>query len=231
MISNTKAVILAGGLGTRLRSVVANRPKVLAAVNGRPFLFYLLDQLVVAGANSVILCTGYMGELVRNTLGTSYGDMQLSYSQEDTSLGTAGALRQALSWIQSDTVLVMNGDSICRTDLNAFSLWHSEKRARASLLLANIADTSRFGRVEVDDEGSVQNFVEKGSNVGPGWINAGIYLISRDMIEAISTRRAVSLEREIFPQWIGHGFYAYKSDGSFLDIGTPEDYAKAKLLK
>ena len=107
------AAILAGGLGTRLRSVVKDRPKVLAEIRGVPFLTYLLDQLAAAGVRDVVLCTGYMGEQVRSAFGDSYGGMCLSYSQESSPLGTAGALRLALPLFKSSSVLVMNGDSFC----------------------------------------------------------------------------------------------------------------------
>src|SRR5687768_5619957 len=119
-LSHLTAVILAGGLGTRLRSVISDRPKVLARVLDRPFLTYLLDQLAAAGLNYVILCTGYLGEQVKAEFGTSYSSLRLAYSQEMVPLGTAGALQLALSLIPSETVLVLNGDSFCEVDLQRF---------------------------------------------------------------------------------------------------------------
>ena len=118
--SDVTAVILAGGLGTRLRSVIADRPKVLAEVRGRPFLAYLLDQLIVAGSRSVVLCTGYCGEQILRTFGERYGPLRLSYSQERTPLGTAGALRAGLGQFGSDSVLALNGDSYCSLDLKKY---------------------------------------------------------------------------------------------------------------
>ena len=138
-LEETTAVILAGGLGTRLREVVADRPKVLAEVNGRPFLACLLDRLVDAGILKVVLCTGYMAELVRETCGNSYRGTELLYSREESPLGTGGALRLALPLIDSDPVLVMNGDSFCDADLVLFARQHLSAAAQASLILVQVA--------------------------------------------------------------------------------------------
>ena len=222
------ALILAGGLGMRLRSVIADRPKVLATIHGRPFLTYLLDQLAEAGINTTVLCTGYMGELVQTTIGHSYRGMSVRYSQEASPLGTGGALRCAMPYLASDPVFVMNGDSYCKADLRKFAAWHAGHQAEATLLLTEVLDTSRYGRVEVDELGHIQSFHEKGDQQGPDWINAGVYLLSRRILLSIPEGQAVSLERDIFPVWIGHGLYGYQTESEFLDIGTPESYAEAE---
>ncbi|MBI1924859.1 nucleotidyltransferase family protein [Candidatus Poribacteria bacterium] len=227
-LANVTAAILAGGLGTRLRSVVADRPKVLAEIQGRPFLAYLLDQLAVAGVRDVVLCTGYMGEQVQAMFGDSYGCLRLVYSQESSPLGTAGALRLALPLFKSTSVLVMNGDSFCETDLKAFWTWHCARDAEATLLLTQMPDTRRYGRVHLDADGLVSRFDEKNDKRGCGWINAGIYLIHHRLLLTIPKSGAVSLEREVFPAWIERGLYGYPSEGRFLDIGTPEAYAIAE---
>ena len=229
-LRDVTAVILAGGLGTRLRPVVADRPKVLAEVHGRPFLAFLLDQLAAAGIRDVVLCIGYRGEQVRAAFGEAYGALRLRYSQESRLLGTAGALRLALPLLHSDPVLVMNGDSFCEADLASFTRWHRRRGAAATLLLARVPDTGRYGRVELDAEGRVLRFEEKGSPGGPGWVNAGVYLLSRRLLSTIPAGRPVSLEREVFPAWIGRGLYGHRSTGRFLDIGTPEAYATAEAF-
>jgi len=226
-LSDVTAAILAGGLGTRLRSVVADRPKVLAEVRGRPFLTYLFDQIAAAGIRHVVVCTGYRGEQVEATLGDTYGSLRLEYSRELEPLGTAGALRLALPRFDSDSVLVMNGDSICRANLEAFWAWHRAQGGQATLLLVQVSDTQRFGQVRVDEAGRVLAFDEKGRQTGAGWINAGVYLFNRDLLRSIPARRAVSLEHQMFPAWIGRGLYGYRSRGGFLDIGIPEAYATA----
>lgn len=223
------AVILAGGLGTRLRSALPDSPKVLATVGGRPFVTYLLDQLSAFGVQQAILCVGYLGEQVRMALGERHDELILSYSVETQPLGTAGALAQALPLCAGDPVLALNGDSYCQADLGAWARWHAEKEAAASLLLVHQPDAMRFGQVVVDAEGRVVRFEEKGRS-GAGWINAGLYLLSRRFLESIPTGRAVSIEREVYPAWTGRGLYAYSGGGRFLDIGTPESYAQAEAF-
>ena len=227
-LANITAVILAGGFGTRLRSVVSDRPKVLAEVGGRPFLGYLLDQLVAEDVKSVVLCTGYLGEQVQDRLGTNYRTLALQYSREPQPLGTGGALRLALPMLDTDSVLVMNGDSYCDTRLDAFANWHAGRRPPATILLAETDDTRRYGRVQVDDQGRVLRFSEKTDDMDPGLVNAGIYLLSRTLIGSIAFGRAVSLEREVFPDWIGRGLCGFRGDGRLWDIGIPESYARAE---
>jgi D-glycero-alpha-D-manno-heptose 1-phosphate guanylyltransferase len=221
------AVILAGGLGTRLRSVVPDKPKALADVGGRPFIEYLLDQLAQEGIQSVVLCTGHLGDQIQNRLGRVYNKIALHYSREPHPLGTGGALRLALPMLESDTVLVLNGDSYCGARLNEFMVWHAERQSHATILLTETEDTRRFGRVQIDDKGRVLRFSEKSDTQGPGWINAGIYLVRRQTIESIETGRAVSIEREVFPGWIGKGLHGFPSGGRLWDIGLPSAYAQA----
>lgn len=221
------AVILAGGLGSRLRAVVADRPKVLAEVRGRPFLGHLLDQLAAAGFREVVLCTGYLGDQVRALFGDAYRGIRVVYSQEPMAMGTAGALRMALPLLNSDPVLVMNGDSFYDMDLRAFLTWHCSREADATLALVRVNDSGRFGQVRIDADGAIVAFEEKSGDSHAGWINAGVYLLARPLIKSIPENRAVSLEKEMFPTWIGRGFYGYSSQGRFLDIGTPEAYLTA----
>lgn len=222
------AVVLAGGLGTRLREAVADRPKVLAEVCGRPFLFHLLDDLEAAGVRTVVLCTGFMAQAVRAAVGERHGGMAVRYSVEERPLGTGGALRLALGQVDSDPVLVANGDSLFRTDLGRFRAWHLARELQASLLLARVDDASRFGRVERNPLGRITRFAEKDGVASPGWINAGIYLLDRSRIEAIPPGQPVSLEHDIFPQWLTQGFYGMTAKGLFMDIGTPESYRRAE---
>jgi D-glycero-alpha-D-manno-heptose 1-phosphate guanylyltransferase len=222
------AAILAGGMGSRLHPAVSGRPKALANIGERPFLTYLFDQLVAAGARDVVLCTGYLGDQIRMIFGEWYKTLHLNYSQESTPLGTAGALRLALPLLNSNPVLVMNGDSYCDANIREFWFWHEGRHSNATLLLTKIFDTERFGQVNVDADGKVTDFKEKGSGQDSGWINAGIYLLNRDLLDEIPVNRAVSLEREIFPGWIGRGLYGFQSEARFMDIGTPEAYSSAQ---
>jgi D-glycero-alpha-D-manno-heptose 1-phosphate guanylyltransferase len=228
-LAQTTAVILAGGAGTRLRSVVADRPKVLAPLGGRPFITYLLDRLAQQGLKTVVLCTGYMGEQVRETLGDEYRGMSLRYSQETEPLGTGGALVQALPLISSPTILIMNGDSYCDTDLRASYEWHHDRESRATLVLAHVNDGGRYGRVELGANGRICGFREKNpAYTGGGWINSGIYWFQRDVLAALPAGRAFSLERDILGAWPGAGLNGFRDYGRFLDIGVPEDFARAE---
>jgi NDP-sugar pyrophosphorylase family protein len=238
-VAEITGAILAGGLGTRLRSVVSDRPKVLASVRGKPFLAYLLDQLLEAGVSRVVLLTGYRGEQIEETFGDQYGDLALAYSHEPEPLGTAGALRFALAQLfpssatgaasAGDGVIVLNGDSYCDADFAQFRAFHERERGDASLVLAQVPDTSRFGKVDVSPSHRLQRFVEKQEAGGAGWINAGIYRLNRDLIEQIPAGRAVSIEREMFPDWLrSRRLLGFESEGCFLDIGTPETYRAAE---
>jgi NDP-sugar pyrophosphorylase family protein len=230
-LADATAAIFAGGLGTRLRSSVADRPKVLAGVRGRPFLEYLLDQLVEAGVRDVVLCTGYMGEQVEAAFGDRHGPLRVRYSREEAPLGTGGALRLAEPLFGAYPVLVLNGDSICVADLGAFRAWHEERGAEGSLLLTEVADTGRYGRVVVEDDGALASFEEKQAGGGAGWINAGVYLLGERIVRSIREIRAdgaVSLEREVLPSWVGKKLYGYRAASHFIDIGTPASYAEAE---
>ena len=226
-LSQTTGVILAGGLGTRLRAAVADRPKVLAEVNGRPFLAHLLDQMGAAGIRRAVLCTGYLGEQVEEAFGDTHGDIQLAYSREDAPLGTAGALRLALELMGSDPVLAINGDSYMDADLQAMADTHRASGANSTILLTEVPDVARYGKVLLDSGGALTSFEEKGGDRAPGWINAGLYLLSQEVLESIPTGRSVSLEKEILPSWIGRGLFGCQQRGRFIDIGTPESYAEA----
>jgi NDP-sugar pyrophosphorylase family protein len=225
------AAILAGGLGTRLRSVVADRPKVLAPVLGRPYLAYLLDQLAEASIPEVVLLTGYLADQVRDTFGERHGSMRLLYSPEPRPLGTAGAARLALPLFTRPRVLLLNGDSYCRVNVPAFLAFHQRHDAQISLVASKVLDTSRFGTVDISSKERVVGFAEKQAGRGEGWINAGIYLLERSLIEEIPPDRPVSLERELFPFWIGRkAFYGFRGPTHFLDIGTPESYREAEIF-
>jgi NDP-sugar pyrophosphorylase family protein len=210
--------------------VVSDRPKVLALIRGRPFLAYLLDVLEDAGISKVVLCTGYMSARVEATFGPAYGKMRLVYSVESTPLGTGGALRAAVPHLNSESVLIMNGDSFCEVDLQTMAAAHAARGSEATILLTKVPDTQRFGRVRIDDDGRLLAFEEKGAHVGPGWINAGVYLLRCRLLATIPQNRSVSLEKEVFPAWIGRGLAGYAVEGRFLDIGTPESLAEAEAF-
>jgi D-glycero-alpha-D-manno-heptose 1-phosphate guanylyltransferase len=232
-LGGMSAAVLAGGLGTRLRSVVADRPKVLAEVAGRPFLTHLLDQLFTAGAEDVVLLTGFGADQVRAAFGDSYRGMTVRYSEEPEPLGTGGAVRHAADLFRGDAVLLLNGDSYCAIDL-AKLVATARNAGQVGVALAHVDDVSRYGAVGVGPAGRVTAFVEKsgakGGAKGEGWINAGIYLIPRARLADVPAGRAVSLEREVLPRWVADPGIRGVPGGRFIDIGTPESFAAAEVF-
>lgn len=225
------AVILAGGLGTRLRSVVADRPKVLADVCGRPFITYLLDVLAQSGISEVVLATGHMAEQIEDCLGASYKGMHLSYSPEKQRLGTGGAVRLGLPHISNELVLVMNGDSYSEIDMSSFIQNHQDLPCKVSMAVRQVEDTARYGRVELSRDNQVTTFEEKVSGYGgTGWINAGMYLFSRSILAQIPADREVSMEREVLPGLLSQGVAAFHCSGRFIDIGLPETLTEAQTF-
>ncbi|MDD4951547.1 MAG: HAD-IIIA family hydrolase [Desulfovibrionaceae bacterium] len=222
-----RAFVLAGGLGTRLAAVLPDRPKVLAEVAGRPFIFYLLDRLAAAGIGRAVLCTGHLAADVERAVGRVYPGLAVDYSREDRPLGTAGALSLALSRFDGDPVLVLNGDSLTDAHLAGFLAWFREQGADAAMLLVRVEDCSRFGRVLTEASGAVASFEEKGGASGPGWINAGVYLFRRAFLERVLPQGPCSLELDVFPRLAGRGLLGFLSQARFLDMGTPESLARA----
>jgi phosphoheptose isomerase len=228
--THVTGVVLAGGFGTRLRPVLSDRPKVLAEVNGRPFLFILLDQLAGAGVHRIVLCTGHLGDQVRAAVGDSYRGLPILYSHEDSPLGTGGAVRQAFDNYPDDVFLAVNGDSYVAADLAAFRRSHEASGKPGSLLLTWVDDCARFGTVETAEDGRIQQFAEKRGIAEPGWINAGIYMVSHALLESMPARAPLSIERDVFPCWLQRGLGSYRVHARFIDIGTPESLASAALF-
>jgi NDP-sugar pyrophosphorylase family protein len=221
------AVILAGGRGTRLQTVVADRPKPLAPVNGRPFLAYLLDQVADAGIARVVLSTGYLAEQFEQVIGSKYRGMEVVYAQENEPLGTGGAIRFAGSLANADQLLITNGDSYCDTDLRAYIDWHQTGGHDVSLMLVRVSDASRYGTVEMSSDGRINAFLEKRPEAAPGYINAGVYLIRRAILEQIPEGPS-SIERDVFPKLLERLVVkGWVTEGAFIDIGIPSDYERS----
>ncbi len=224
-----QALVLAGGEGTRLRPLTLTTPKPVMPLAGRPFLSFMLDWAHSHGAEEVILSCGFMSEAVKAVLGDIYDGMRLRHVTEDEPLGTAGPVRLAHDeGLLEERVLVLNGDVLTDIDLTAELEQHERTGARATLALYPVDDTSSYGVVPTADDGQVKEFIEKGGGEAPtNRINAGAYVIEREVIEAIPAGRAVSFEREVFPTLVGNGLYGYDAAGYWIDIGTPERYLEA----
>jgi len=222
-----EAIILAGGLGTRLRSVVTDLPKAMAPVNGRPFLAHLLDALIGARFDLAILAVGYKSEQIHEHFGERYQSLPLRYSVETEPLGTGGAIKLAMEHVDTTTVFVLNGDTFLELDYKAMLAAHNEANATLTVAVHAVADASRYGALDIAG-GRVRGFFEKKSS-GPGSINAGVYLLSREMLARYNFPRAFSFETDfLVPRVQEIRPLAFRTQGIFIDIGVPEDYARAQ---
>jgi D-glycero-alpha-D-manno-heptose 1-phosphate guanylyltransferase len=231
-VRDVKAIILAGGLGTRLRSVVTSTPKVLAPIGERSFLELLVRQLHSHGIRKVVMCTGYLADQIESKFGDGRDwDVSIEYSKEQRPLGTAGAVKLAQRHLgDTSEFLVLNGDSFLEIDYHAFIGFHRRQEgAIASMAVLCVPDASRYGTVRVDGGGRVRGFAEKTGSNGPGLVNGGIYVFTQAVLQHIPEGPA-SLERDVFPRLLDQGVYAQEQRGMFIDIGTPADYARAQEL-
>ena len=224
-----KTVILAGGFGTRLQGVVKDLPKPMAPVNGRPFLTYILDYLIDYQYNKVVLSVGYLHEKIEEFFGTHYKSLEIDYAVETEPLGTGGGILFAMSKCTTNNVLVINGDTMFKVDLDAFERFHEEKGGLLSIVLREVEDVSRYGSVTISDDNLIALFIEKQVTFGRGYINGGVYLINRKLFEKHPQPRKFSFEKDLMTKFYTQElFYAMPSDGYFIDIGIPEDYARAQ---
>ena len=223
------ALILVGGLGTRLLPVHSG-PKALALVGGEPFLSHLLRWLHRGGIRRVVLCVGHRSDEVRDFVGdgSSFG-LNVAYSVETRPLGTAGALGLAVTRLPMDQrFFALNGDSLSRVDFAGMLREHLKSGARATIALAPTDCGGRYGRVEFDSARRVSGFYEKDPDAHAGFINAGVYLFEREILAGIPADATVSLERDVLPGLAGRGLIAYRTGEYFIDIGIPEDLARAQ---
>jgi NDP-sugar pyrophosphorylase family protein len=226
-----KAVLLAGGLGTRLRSIVSSAPKPMATVGDRPFLELLLKQLSSQNIRRLVLCTGYLGQEIEKALGDGQAwDVTIEYSKESFALGTAGAVKLAEPLLLDvPDFVVMNGDSFLEIDFPELIRFHRESGGIATMAVLQMKNKMRYGTVQVTAGGRVSGFTEKGDGDSTGFVNAGIYVFDRRIFQHLPVGPA-SLERDVFPKLLEHRVYASEQRGIFIDIGTPEDYARAQDL-
>lgn len=223
-----EAIVLAGGFGTRLSSVVRDVPKPMAPVAGRPFLEYILDDLVRQGVDRAVLAVGYKKEAITEHFRDSYRDCEILYSEEETPLLTGGAIRQALTLCQEERTFVINGDTFFQVDLASLRAFSQKRQGQIILAVREMRDFSRYGAVEFNEDGLVTAMAEKAFRTF-GYINGGIYDIPRWALEEYPER--FSLENDCFPQLLtARRLSCFPSQGTFIDIGVPEDYQRAQDL-
>ncbi|MEZ5195045.1 MAG: nucleotidyltransferase family protein [Bacteroidales bacterium] len=224
-----EAIILAGGLGTRLKDVVSDIPKVMAPVNGRPFLEYVLDFLEDNIIEHVVLSVGYKHEIIQNHFKKRYKSISIDYAIEKEPLGTGGGIKKAFELINGSKALVFNGDTMFRVNLNKIFEFHFSKSAQFTVVLRQVDDVSRYGAVATDDNQRIVRFNEKGQREGIGKINGGIYLINRNFLTKNNFPEKFSLEKDCFEALVDtQAFYGVLCKQYFIDIGIPEDYQKAQ---
>lgn len=221
-----QAIILAGGLGTRLRSVVPDLPKPLAPIGDRPFLYFVINHIKKYGVQDIIISTGYRSKDIMDVCkdGSEFG-VKIEYANEDLPLGTGGAIRHALPYVKDEIVLVLNGDTFFDIDIRTLERYHRKWNSRVTIALKYPSTRNRYGLVQIDQKYQVTAFRERqGPEEIEGYINGGIYLINRDMIKDIPQGNC-SLEKDLLPNWVGEGIiYGLPFGGRFIDIGIPEDY-------
>jgi len=231
-LSGTDIVILAGGLGTRIKPVLGDVPKLLAPIEDRTYLDYLFDWLEGFGARRVILSLGHLADQVIDYIQAHpHATIIVETVVERAPLGTAGALRLVRPHVKSEISLVMNGDSWIGCDLALFAATHRAGGADASILCVRVEDAGRYGLVDVDPKGRIRAFHEKQPNAGPGLINAGVYAFSKAAWDTLSEVEGPSLERDFFQTRPPSTLAAYDAGNvPFIDIGTPESLARAAQI-
>lgn len=223
-----KAIILAGGFGTRLRSVLIDLPKPMAPIQDKPFLAYLLKYLQQQGVTSVTMAVHYLREKIQAYFQSHYANIEITYAVETEPLGTGGAIFQALSSQQTpEPIFVLNGDTFVKLDYQAMYRVHQQNNASITMALRKTDDCSRYGKILTDGD-RITQFKEK-SEQGPGFINAGVYLISPDLFSRFTLAKQFSFEKDfLFPYLPLLRARAFIADDYFIDIGVPEDYARAQ---
>jgi len=225
------AVLLVGGMGTRLQPILPSTPKPLARVGNMPFLELLVLQLRSQGIRRMVMCSGHLADQIEGAFGDGRKwDVEINYSKESQPLGTAGAVKFAERHLQqASDFLVMNGDSFLELDFRQFIRFHRDHGGLISVAVRKVPDATRYGTVELDKHHRVIGFSEEKGAPVPGIVNGGVYLFNHATLEHIP-QGPTSLEKDIFPHLLEHGVYALEQHGMFIDIGTPEDYARAQTL-
>lgn len=226
------AVLLVGGMGTRLRPVVQSAPKPLAPIGSKPFLDLLVRQLRHQGVRRVVMCTGYLAEQIENVFNDGRAwDLTVEYSKEASPLGTAGAVKLAQRHLRdAPEFLVMNGDSFLEVDFQKLIRFHRERGGIVTIAVRQVANSFRYGRVQLEAHGRVTAFLEKNGSNTCGIVNAGVYVFNQAILEHIP-EGPCSLETEVFPCLLDQGVYGLEQQGMFIDIGTPDDYELAQKLR
>lgn len=219
--ADTDVAILCGGRGTRILPALPHRPKALAPLGDTTFIDFLLGALENAGFRRFTLCTGHLGDQIREHIQPPEG-VEIRYSIEDAPLGTGGALAKASPLLRSDPILVTNGDSFCEIDYPSLLSDHATHGAELTLVITHLDETSEYGTVHFSSDHVLTRFEEKSGTHAPGWVSAGVYVMNANLLELLPNQGPLSLEKDIFPSLCDRaGIRVYTCSGHFFDIGTP----------
>jgi len=224
----TEAIILAGGLGTRLREAVPDLPKCMAPILAKPFIGYLVDYLQQQGIKNYIFSLGYKSAIVKQYLQSQYGHLSITFNVENEPLGTGGAVKLACKYADEENVFVLNGDSYFNISLNRLALFHRSNKAHCSLSLKPMNDFERYGVVELNDDDSIKSFKEK-KYYQHGLINGGVYALQKDIFLNDELPEKFSFEKDYLEKFTGtRSFFGISYDDYFIDIGIPADFERAQ---
>jgi D-glycero-alpha-D-manno-heptose 1-phosphate guanylyltransferase len=225
----SEAIILAGGLGTRLKEVVHDVPKVMAPVNGRPFLEYILDYLNHEVFTHVVLSVGYKHDIIINHFGNQYKSISIDYAIEEQPLGTGGGIKKAFEKVKGRKALVLNGDTMFAVNLDKLVSFHFAHQSNFTMALRQLDNVERYGSVSIDLNQRIYKFEEKGEYAGEGLINGGVYIINKKFFEENEFPDKFSIEKDAFEKmYLDYPFYGVICHRKFIDIGIPEDYKRAQ---
>lgn len=222
-------IILTGGMGTRLKSKIKDIPKTMASWNGVPFLERTINWLNKFEIQNVILAVGYKKEIIKNYFGNQYKNINIIYSEEETPLGTGGAIKQALEKTNQENVIVMNGDILARVDLNSMYKKHLDSNATMTIAIKHMENFDRFGVIKFN-KNRITEFLEK-RYVESGYMNTGIYIMNKKIFDNKINDKVFSLENDYLNKYVSEDqIVPFIYDGNFIDIGIPEDYEKLQEI-
>lgn len=223
-----ECIVLAGGLGTRLRNTIGDIPKCMAEVNGKPFLHYIFQYLIVQQCSRVILSLGYKHEIIIEWIKAESVPFELDYVIEQEPLGTGGGIQLAMNKAERSEVVVLNGDTMFSVDLKAILEYHKAKQADITLALKEMYDFDRYGVVNTNDNGCIVSFEEKQARK-QGMINGGVYIINKQALVNKHLPNKFSFEKDYLEAFVAEQkFFGYRGNAYFIDIGIPQDYQQAQ---
>jgi len=229
-LTKVDVVLLCGGIGSRLATIVNDRPKPMAKINQQPFLDILIDYFAGFGFRRFVLCTGHMSEVIQEYYNQKSSSLEFIVSDEKSPLGTAGCIKNAQKFIQSESFFVANGDSFCSVNLFEFCNFHLSKQSLMTMAVTESEETGNGGLVRFDNSQKIVSFEEKIVQCQKGYINTGLYLFRKNILSLIPEHTKYSLEYNLFPRLTNKNSFAFICREELIDIGTPERYARAKRL-